>query len=213
MHYFSSDKKPQLSSKKRGKKPRQRQQVRLNNVKYIKKLDNNVGTASNSDDFKVVQSVDERESRRKFQSNIIQLKDDDANVRIDIIDRENKLKPKRAKNIITEDYQGDKVITEYDEKGGKVAEMHVQVSNLRPLETKRTPEQFKRLVDEFEDNLENQTVPQLKISYSVAQLRTLAPHYNIGKGTDVPEPKVKDLKLWYIRQMRSVVAVRKMNQR
>lgn len=220
MNYYSSSKKPIISSKKNKQTKRTRQSVRLNKVKYIKKLDNHVGTASNSEDFKVVQSTDEREARRKFQSNVIQIEDDDANVRIDIIDRENKLKPKRAKNIITEDWHGDKVITEYDNKGGKVAEMHVQVSNLRPIDTERTPKQLKRLTQDFENKLQNLSVPQLKGEYSVAQLRVLAPSYNVvtlekdenGKEVLKGEPRVKDLKLWYIRNIRAVILSRQMNE-
>lgn len=208
MHFLSPN---QISSKRPKKKQkRMRPRVELKKTKYQKVLSNQVGTASNTEDIKVVESVNEVEDRRKIQSNIIHIEDDDANVRIDIIDRQNALKPKRAKNIITEEYQGDKVITEYGSDGKKVAETHVQVSNIRPLETERTPKQLQKLTASFEGDMDTLTVAQLKRGYDLATLRVLGDKvYNTGK----PKTAQKDEKQWYIKNIRSVRAVRQLNER
>jgi hypothetical protein len=209
MHFYSSVQKPNSSKKSKRMNKRKREIITLKNIKYQKILSNNIGTASNTEDIKVLDSWEERESRRKFQNNVIHIEDDDANVRIDIIDRENKLKPKKAKNIITEEYQGDKIITEYGADKKKVAEMHIQISNIRPIDTDRSPKQLSKLSMQFEDDLNNLDTAQIKSHYDLAILRVLGQKvYNTGKS-----PRVKDEKLWYIRNIRSVRAERQMQER
>lgn len=196
---YSSFNKSNSSKRSKKKVKRMRQKVELNEVKYQKVLPNSVGTASNTEDIKVVDSWDSREKRRKFQNNVIHIKDEDSNIEATIIDRENKLKPKRAKNIISEDYQGDKVFTEYDKTGKKVAELHVQLNNINPIDLERNPKQLDKLAKQFNKDIRQLETSQVKSHYDLATLRVLGQEvYKVGK----PTKSLKDEKLWYIKKIR-----------
>lgn len=199
LHAMSSFEKPISSKRSKKKAKRMRQRVELSDIKYQKVLPNNVGTASNRENFKVVDSWDSKENRRKFQNNVIHIRDEDTNVEITLIDRENKLKPKRAKNIITEEYQGDSVVTEYDNTGKKVAELHVQYNNINPIDLDRTPKRLQEISKDFEKDIDTLDTAQVKSLYDLALLRTLGQEvYKTGK----PKKAQKDEKLWYIRAIR-----------